>query len=89
VVTAFERDAALEWTIRSGSTPPMAHRCGYLLRPVADGTEVTAYYDWSGVAPESKPRYPVIGDRALAATLGILERTLRRRAGDSAGVGHE
>jgi hypothetical protein len=78
VVTAFEQDRALEWTIRSGTTPPMAHRYGYLLRPADEGTEVTTYYDWSGVAEESKPRYPVIGEHALGATLGILERTLRR-----------
>jgi hypothetical protein len=80
VVTAYEQDRALEWTIQSGPRPPMAHRYGYLLRPVDDGTEVTTYYDWSQVAPESKPRYPVIGEHAMGATLGILERTLRARA---------
>jgi hypothetical protein len=80
VVTAYEQDRALEWTIQSGPRPPMAHRYGYLLLPVDDGTEVTTYYDWSQVAPESKPRYPVIGEHAMGATLGILERTLRARA---------
>ena len=84
VVTAYEQDRALEWTIQSGPRPPMAHRYGYVLRPAEGdteaGTEVTTYYDWSRVDPESKPRYPVIGEHAIGATLGILERTLRRRS---------
>jgi len=30
-----------------GAEPPLGHIYGYRLRPVADGTEVTSYYDWS------------------------------------------
>ena len=80
VITAFEQDSTLEWTVRSDLRPPLGHRYGYLLEPADTGTQVTAYYDWSEVAAEAKPRFPVIGEHALGATLGILERTLRRGA---------
>jgi hypothetical protein len=78
VVTTYDEDRALEWTIRSELRPPIGHLYGYLLAPVEGGTEVTAYYDWSQVHPKAKPRFPVLGDHTLSATLGILERTLRR-----------
>jgi len=39
---------------------------------------VTSYYDWSGVEQSWKDAaiFPVIPERALAATLGILARTV-------------
>jgi hypothetical protein len=70
----------------------MGHIHGYRLRPVDDGTEVTSYYDWSGIDPYYKNfsglaekfgmpeladvTWPVVPEAALRATLGILTRTL-------------
>jgi hypothetical protein len=41
------------------------------------------YYDWSELDPSwqsSSGSFPVVPDSALKATLGILDRTIRRRA---------
>ena len=47
---------------------------------VADGTEVTSFYDWSDIHPQWREAgiFPVIPESALRATLGILDRTVRR-----------
>jgi len=41
---------------------------------------VTSYYDWSEISEEWKARlaFPVVPESALRATLGILDRTVRR-----------
>lgn len=39
---------------------------------------MTSYYDWSKVTGGIKERFPIVPDSALRATLGILERTVRR-----------
>ncbi|MGI8491762.1 MAG: polyketide cyclase, partial [Acidimicrobiales bacterium] len=46
-----------------------------------DATLVTSYYDWSDIDPTWKEAgiFPVISEGALRATLGILDRTVRRR----------
>jgi hypothetical protein len=41
-------------------------------------TDVTSYYDWSLVTGDLKERFPIVPESALRATLGILERTVRR-----------
>ena len=42
-------------------------------------TNVTAYYDWSEVNDDNiKERFPIVPESALRATLGILERTVRK-----------
>ena len=50
--------------------------------PTDDGaaTEVTSFYDWSSIDPKWREAgiFPVISEGALRATLGILDRTLRR-----------
>jgi hypothetical protein len=45
-----------------------------------EGCVVTSYYDWSDIDPVWRERdiFPVISEGALKATLGILERTVRR-----------
>ena len=77
LVTRFEPDRLLEWTVRS-SRFDLGHRYGYGLEPDGDGTRVTAYYDWSDVAADWKAIFPVLPASALSATLGILDRTVRR-----------
>ena len=76
-VTNIERDRLIEWTVRSERFD-LGHRYGYELEDKDGGTVTTAYYDWSTVADEWKPIFPVIPASALAATLGILDRTVRR-----------
>ena len=47
--------------------------------PGEDGvTNVTSYYDWSEVSGDLQDRFPIVPESALRATLGILERTVRK-----------
>jgi hypothetical protein len=80
-ITAFEPDREIAWTIVGGiAKPPIGHVYGYRLEPVDGGTLVTSFYDWSGIDPVWRERdiFPVIPEAALKATLGILERVVRR-----------
>lgn len=74
-------DEAISWTILGRVRPPIGHVYGYTLAPVEGGTLVTSYCDWSQIHPEWRERdiFPIISAQALKATLGILERTVRRR----------
>lgn len=76
-VTDIEPDRLIEWTVRSERFD-LGHRYGYELEDERGGTTAVAYYDWSTVSEEWKPLFPVIPASALAATLGILDRTVRR-----------
>jgi hypothetical protein len=60
--------------------PPIGHVYGYRLEPVAEGTLVTSFYDWSDIDPVWRERdiFPILPESALRATLGILDRTVRR-----------
>ena len=68
--------------------PQIGRVYGYVLEPVADGTLVTSYYDWSSIDPTWKKAgiFPVIPEGALRATLGILARTVARSRGISSGA---
>ena len=79
IITAFEQDAHLEWTISGTVQPPIDHRYGYRLEPSKVGTLVTSYYDWSQVAAPYREAgiFPIIPEAALRATLGILARTVQ------------
>ncbi|WP_281197174.1 SRPBCC family protein [Nocardia altamirensis] len=82
VITKFNQDKEIAWTVEGTRVRPHArHVYGYRLEPTGDGTLVTSYYDWSEVHPDWKARltFPVVPESALKATLGILERTVRRR----------
>jgi hypothetical protein len=80
VITDFEPGALIAWNPRGQLD--LGHVYGYRLEPVAEGTLVTSFYDWSGVSQEWKDAgiFPVISEGALRATLGILDRTVRRRS---------
>jgi hypothetical protein len=49
IITKYEQDALIEWTIEGTIRPPLRHLWGYRLDPTGDGTLVTAYYDWSEI----------------------------------------
>jgi hypothetical protein len=78
IITAFDPDTEIAWTVDGQIQPPLRHVYGYTLEPIPEGTLVTSYYDWSGVDPSWKEAgiFPVMSEGALRATLGILARTV-------------
>ncbi|MET9256266.1 SRPBCC family protein [Streptomyces sp. NPDC048182] len=80
IITRYEPDALLEWTISGTVQPPIRHLYGYRLRPDDAGTLVTSYYDWSQIDERYREAgiFPVIPEAGLRATLGILARTVER-----------
>lgn len=79
-ISAFEQDREIAWTILGQIRPQIGHVYGYRLEPADGGTLVTSYYDWSDIAPQYRDAgiFPVISETALRATLGILDRTVKR-----------
>jgi hypothetical protein len=80
IITRFEPDALIEWTISGRIQPPIKHVYGYRLEPSALGTLASSYYDWSEIEEKYRDRgvFPVIPESALRASLGILARTVER-----------
>ena len=80
LITQFEADQLIEWTISGVIQPPIRHLYGYRLEPSDVGTLVTSYYDWSQIDEKYREAgiFPVIPEAALRATLGILARTVER-----------
>ncbi|TQL67512.1 hypothetical protein FB381_1389 [Nocardioides albertanoniae] len=79
IITAFEPAIRIEWTIDGTIKPPIGHRFGYELEQLDSGdTRVVSYCDWSTAHPDWKPIFPVIDQKSIRATLGILERAVRR-----------
>jgi hypothetical protein len=81
-ITILIPDREIAWGISSLIRPPIGHIYGYTLEPVAAGTLVTSYYDWSEIDPVWRERniFPILSEGALRATLGILARTVARGA---------
>lgn len=80
-ITRYEQDTLIEWTPTSPDfQPSVNHHFGYRLRPTANGTEVTSYYDWSRIHERYRAAgvFPILQESALRATLGILARTVER-----------
>ena len=80
IITKFEPDALIEWTISGQIQPPLRHLYGYTLAPAEEGgTLVTSYYDWSQIDEAYRVGiFPVIPESAIRATLGILARTVEK-----------
>jgi len=78
IITKFQPDADIEWTISGKIQPPIKHLYGYRLQPSETGTLVTSHYDWSQIEQQYREHnvFPVIPEAALRATLGILARTV-------------
>ena len=68
IITTYEHDHAIAWTIEGQVKPPMGHVYGYTLEPVDGGTLVTSYYDWSTVDQSWKDAnvFPIIPESAAA-----------------------
>jgi len=79
VITVFEPDREIAWTIDGQMQPPMGHVYGYRLESIDGGTKVTSYYDWSDLHEQYREIaadvFPIISETNLRATLGILART--------------
>ncbi|MGY1751584.1 SRPBCC family protein [Blastococcus sp. SYSU D01042] len=82
VITAYEPDREIAWTIEGTIRPPLQHVYGYRLEPADGGTRVVSYCDWSDLREEYRSllTFPIVPASALKGTLGILDRTVRRRA---------
>ncbi|SEO75928.1 SRPBCC family protein [Trujillonella endophytica] len=81
-ITVYEPDRAIAWAIEGALIdPPLGHVYGYRLEPAEGGTRVTSYCDWSNLREDLRPfvAMPIVPESALKATLGILDRTVRRR----------
>ncbi len=78
VITTFEADREIAWTVDGQIQPPIGHIYGYTLEPADGGTLVTSYYDWSTIdsAYREADIFPIISELALRSTLGILARTV-------------
>ena len=79
-IREFDPDRLIAWTITGQIKPQIGHVYGYRLEPADDGTLVTSFYDWSDIDPHWRDAgiFPVVSEAALRATLGILDRTVRR-----------
>ncbi len=92
VISVFDQDREIAWTIEGQLRPPIGHVYGYRLESIEGGTLVTSYYDWSDIHEDyrelASEHFPIISETNLLATLGILARTVapgRRRPNASAG----
>ena len=77
IITKFEQDSLIEWTISGAIEPPLKHLYGYAWSP-ANRHRLTSYYDWSEIHENYRGAgiFPVIPETALRATLGILARNV-------------
>jgi hypothetical protein len=80
MISEYEQDAVIAWTILGQIRPQIGHVYGYRLATAEEGTRVTSFYDWSDIDPQWREAgiFPVVSEGALRATLGILDRTVRR-----------
>ena len=74
----YQPDREIGWTVGMAPGQNFGHVYGYRLEPIAGGTLVTHYYDWSQITDDIRAfaKFPVISESALRATLGILARTV-------------
>ena len=79
-IKTFVPNREIAWTILGQIKPQIGHVYGYRLEPADEGTLVTSYYDWSQIHEDYRGKidFPVIAPGSLKATLGILDRTVRR-----------
>lgn len=73
-IVTFDPDKEIAWTPEARVN--VGHVWGYKLEPIEGGTLATAYLDWSQIDDDWKSHFPAVGETALRATLGILDRTV-------------
>ena len=79
-IREFDKDRLIAWTVLGQIKPNIGHIYGYRLEPADGGTLVTSFYDWSDIDQHWRDAniFPILSELALRATLGILDRTVRR-----------
>jgi hypothetical protein len=80
-IREFDLDRLISWTVLGQIRPQLGHVYGYRLEPEqGNSTVVTSFYDWSQIGEKWRDAeiFPVISELTLRATLGILDRTVRR-----------
>ena len=79
-IREFDKDRLIAWTIFGQLKPNIGHVYGYRLDPADGGTAVTSFYDWSDIDQHWRDAkiFPIVSELALRATLGILDRAVRR-----------
>ena len=79
VITTFEADVEIAWTVVGQLKPNIGHVYGYRIEAVDTGSLVTSYYDWSDIDPVWREAdiFPIMSEQALRASLGILARTVQ------------
>lgn len=80
LISEYEQDTVIAWAILGQIRPQIGHVYGYRLEPAEGGTAVTSFYDWTDIDQHWRDAgiFPVVSESALRATLGILDRTVRR-----------
>ncbi|MGX7680986.1 polyketide cyclase [Jatrophihabitans sp. DSM 45814] len=76
IITGFEQDTLLEWSVMTPKGNPYGHVYGYQLEAAGDGeTIVTSYCDWSGLPEKRKDpsRWPIVPLHMLEKSLDNLE----------------
>jgi hypothetical protein len=83
-IVGFTPEREIAWTVAGTTRPSAGHVYGYQLEATEDGTLVTSYCDWSSIDPALKRTgiFPVLPERTLRATLGILARTVEQAGPD-------
>ena len=80
VISEYEQDRRIAWTIDGTIQPPIGQVYGYHLESIEGGTKVTSFYDWSDLHENYRElaaeHFPIISETNLRATLGILARTV-------------
>ena len=84
-IKELDKDRLISWTVLGQLRPHIGHIYGYRLEPASDSgadgaTLVTSFYDWSNIDQTWRDAniFPIMSEGALRATLGILDRTVRR-----------
>ena len=79
VITTFEADIEIAWTVVGQLKPNIGHVYGYRIEAVDAGSLVTSYYDWSDIDPVWREAdiFPIMSEQALRASLGILAHTVQ------------
>ena len=79
VITTFEADIEIAWTVVGQLKPNIGHVYGYRIEAVDAGSLVTSYYDWSDIDPvwREADLFPSMSEQALRASIGILARTVQ------------
>ncbi len=89
IMTVFEPDREIAWTVDGTMQPPIGHVYGYRLEPIDGGTIVTSSYDWSNIHEQYEPLvdaiFPVVSEQNLRGDARHPRPTRRTRSAATRG----